>query len=106
MQLQPKTILTDKEEVNEFLTKLISGKIEANNELEGEYVNQLRQITSSMIQMQSRLQSLQSEMEQIKNSLQRSIGQKETLANVLVTMERVRREKDLHDGTKKGESGK
>ena len=79
------------EEANEYLGKLLSGKIEPDNDLEVEYVNQLRNISSNVIQSQSRLQNLQSEIEGLKNSIQRAIGQREALANVLVTMEKARK---------------
>lgn len=103
----------DQQEVNEYLNKLISGKVQITGELESVALEQLRNATAEMAQAQNRLSNLQTEIEQTKNVLSQSSGSRVAYANLLVAAERKRRESIVsiapkendNNGNSQGEQG-
>jgi hypothetical protein len=79
------------EEVNEYVSKLLQGKIKIENPLEVEAVRQLRRLATDEAQANQRLQNHEAEVAQLRINIQKYRGQREAYAQLLISAEAARR---------------
>lgn len=88
-------------DVNAYMMKLLGDKNPQLQGLEMHALNNFKRITADMAQQQNRLTRITQEAEQLRNALQRSEGQRDAYAQVLVLAEQERRVKAVADAQNK-----
>jgi hypothetical protein len=83
--------MMDQQEVNEYLFKVQSERIQIHDELESEIARKLVILNDEVAKKQNRLQKATLEVEQLKISIQRDAGKQEGYAQILVDAENFRR---------------
>jgi len=90
-------------DVNAYMMKLLGDRNPQLVGLEAHALSNFKRITADMAQQQNRLTRITQEAEQLRNALQRSEGQRDAYAQVLVLAEQERRVKAVADAQNKEE---
>lgn len=80
------------QQINEYMSNLLDGKIPAPAGVEGDALNQFRRITGELTQTDQRLRIAKRDVEQLTDKLKQLIGQRTAYANILIMAEGARRE--------------
>jgi uncharacterized small protein (DUF1192 family) len=81
----------NEQEINQYMQELLNKRRKVENPLEQQALMQFQRITAESAQISQRLGALTAEVERLKIALQKSVGQREAYAQLLVAAEEARR---------------